>query len=76
MSGKQQLAEALETIPESATLEEAFTRLYKAFKERQRRRIAQPSRERPFGMDVGKGKIADDFDMPLPEDVERLFLGE
>lgn len=27
------------------------------------------------GMDVGRGWVADDFDAPLPEDLQRLFLG-
>jgi hypothetical protein len=30
---------------------------------------------RPMGMDVGKGRIADDFDAPLPEDLLELFEG-
>jgi hypothetical protein len=28
-----------------------------------------------MGMDVGKGRIADDFDAPLPEDLLELFEG-
>lgn len=76
MSGKQQFAEALAAVPESASLEEVFARLYAAFKEKQRRQAAQGRRSRPFGMDVGKGSIAEDFDASLPEDVQRLFLGD
>jgi len=30
---------------------------------------------RPIGIDVGKGKIAEDFDAPLPDDLQRLFEG-
>lgn len=30
---------------------------------------------RPIGIDVGKGRIADDFDAPLPEDLLELFEG-
>ena len=30
---------------------------------------------RPVGIDVGKGWVADDFDAPLPEDLQRLFEG-
>ena len=26
-----------------------------------------------MGMDVGKGRVADDFDAPLPEDLQTLF---
>ncbi len=28
-----------------------------------------------MGMDIGKGWVADDFDAPLPEDLQRLFGG-
>lgn len=76
MSGKQHFAEALAAVPDSASLEEVFERLYAAFKEKQRRRAAQAAASRPFGMDVGKGHIAADFDAPLPDEIERLFLGE
>jgi hypothetical protein len=30
---------------------------------------------RPIGIDAGKGRIADDFDAPLPEDLLKLFEG-
>jgi hypothetical protein len=30
---------------------------------------------RPIGIDVGKGWVADDFDAPLPEDLQQLFEG-
>lgn len=32
-------------------------------------------RLRPIGIDAGKGWVADDFDTPLPEDLQRLFEG-
>ena len=31
---------------------------------------------RPLGLDEGKGWVADDFDAPLPEDLQKLFDGE
>jgi len=37
----------------------------------QRRR----ERKRKMGMDAGRGWVADDFDAPLPDDLERLFTG-
>ncbi len=43
MSAKQQLAEAIATLPESTSLEEAFERLYAAFKEKLRREAALSS---------------------------------
>jgi hypothetical protein len=30
---------------------------------------------RPIGIDAGKGWVADDFDAPLPEDLQGLFEG-
>lgn len=30
---------------------------------------------RPIGIDAGKGRIADDFDAPLPADILDLFEG-
>ncbi|HEY9420901.1 MAG TPA: hypothetical protein VIW92_05785 [Thermoanaerobaculia bacterium] len=30
---------------------------------------------RPIGMDVGKGRIAEDFDAPLPDEILDLFEG-
>lgn len=30
---------------------------------------------RPIGIDVGKGWVAEDFDAPLPEDLQQLFQG-
>ena len=30
---------------------------------------------RPIGIDSGKGWIADDFDAPLPEEIQDLFEG-
>ncbi len=30
---------------------------------------------RGMGMDVGRGWVADDFDAPLPEELQRLFEG-
>jgi hypothetical protein len=38
----------------------------------QRRR----ERKRKMGMDAGRGWVADDFDAPLPDDLERLFTGQ
>ena len=32
-------------------------------------------RGRGMGMDAGKGWVADDFDAPLPEDLQKLFEG-
>jgi hypothetical protein len=32
-------------------------------------------RLRPIGIDAGKGWVADDFDAPLPEDLQQLFEG-
>ncbi len=37
---------------------------------------APPDRRAALGMDRGKVHIADDFDAPLPEDVQRAFEGE
>lgn len=74
MSAKQQLAEAVASLPESASLEDAFDRLYRAFKEKLRRQEEQP-RRRPFGIDAGRGHIAADFDAPLPDEIERAFSG-
>jgi hypothetical protein len=38
----------------------------------------EPARRepRPIGIDAGKGRIAEDFDAPLPEDLLRLFEGQ
>lgn len=30
---------------------------------------------RKMGLDAGRGWVADDFDAPLPDDLERLFSG-
>ncbi|HEX6898392.1 MAG TPA: type II toxin-antitoxin system prevent-host-death family antitoxin [Thermoanaerobaculia bacterium] len=30
---------------------------------------------RPIGIDVGKGRIAEDFDAPLPDEILDLFEG-
>lgn len=38
----------------------------------QRRR----ERKGKMGMDAGRGWVADDFDAPLPDDLERLFTGQ
>ena len=32
--------------------------------------------KRPLGMDAGRVKIADDFDAPLPDDLQRSFDAE
>lgn len=78
MSARDQLAKALQDIPESASLQEAFDRLYAAFREKLRREAAQDGavRTRPFGLDVGRGSIASDFDAPLPDEILRGFTGE
>ncbi|AUX26434.1 uncharacterized protein SOCEGT47_069960 [Sorangium cellulosum] len=39
-------------------------------------RAAPIDRRAALGMDRGKVQIADDFDAPLPEDVQRAFDGE
>jgi hypothetical protein len=35
----------------------------------------RPERKRKMGMDAGRGWVADDFDTPLPDDLQRLFTG-
>jgi hypothetical protein len=37
---------------------------------------APSDRRAALGMDRGKVQIADDFDAPLPEDLQRAFEGE
>jgi hypothetical protein len=32
-------------------------------------------RLRPIGIDAGRGWVADDFDAPLPEDLQQFFEG-
>ena len=39
-------------------------------------KAAAPDRRTALGMDRGKVHIADDFDAPLPEDIQRAFDGE
>ncbi len=39
------------------------------------RASGKPGR-RPVGIDAGKGSVPDDFDDPLPADLQRLFDGE
>jgi hypothetical protein len=41
-----------------------------------RQKPATPDRRAALGMDRGKVKIADDFDAPLPEDLQRAFDGD
>lgn len=36
---------------------------------------AQKRPRRPLGLDVGKGWIAEDFDAPLPDEIQRAFEG-
>ena len=36
---------------------------------------AEKSLSRPIGLDIGKGRIAEDFDAPLPEEILGLFEG-
>jgi hypothetical protein len=84
MSIKQQFADVVAEFPEGTTVEEAFERLYSAFKEKLRRNapplgtpaLSGPRRPRPFGMDAGLGRIAPDFDAPLPEDLQQAFFGD
>ncbi len=38
--------------------------------------VSAPLGARPLGMDKGKIWIAEDFDAPLPEEMQRLFNGE
>jgi hypothetical protein len=42
------------------------------------RTASRPLRDRrsqAMGMDEGKGRVAEDFDAPLPDDLQRLFEG-
>jgi hypothetical protein len=71
MSTKQQMAQVIAELPESASLEEAFDRLYKAFKDKLRRE----ARPRKLGVLVGQVRMADDFDAPLPDSVLAEFEG-
>jgi hypothetical protein len=41
-----------------------------------KQRAALADRRAALGMDRGKVQIADDFDDPLPEDLQRAFDGE
>lgn len=41
-----------------------------------KQKAAPPDRRAALGMDRGKVQIADDFDAPLPEDLQRAFDGE
>lgn len=41
-----------------------------------RQKATTPDRRAALGMDRGVVKIADDFDAPLPEDLQRAFDGE
>ena len=38
-------------------------------------RLPSNPRSQAMGMDMGKGWVADDFDAPLPEDLQQLFEG-
>lgn len=61
MSVKQALSEAIEALPESTTLEEAFERLYRAFRLKQAASGAEPERPLVTG---GKGVL-------IPEEILR-----
>lgn len=39
-------------------------------------KVAPRDRRAALGMDRGKVQVADDFDAPLPEDLQRAFDGE
>lgn len=41
-----------------------------------KRLLGIPDRRAALGMDRGRVTIADDFDAPLPNDLQRLFDGE
>lgn len=69
MSAKQELAAAVSALPETASIEEAFERLYQAFREKMR---TNPRRRR-LGALAGQVRVADDFDAPLPDEVLRAF---
>lgn len=86
MSIKQQLGAAVQALPDSvSTLEEAFAQLYRAFKLKRamvEHRQQEPSvaelaerRRQAMGQDRGKLFIADDFDAPLPSELQQLFEG-
>ena len=40
------------------------------------RKTERPDRRAALGMDRGTVRIAEDFDAPLPEDLQRAFEGE
>ena len=63
------MAQIIAELPESASLEEAFDRLYKAFKEK----LRQEAKPRKLGVLVGQVRMANDFDAPLPESVLAEF---
>lgn len=68
---KKQLAEAIESLPESSSLEEAFERLYRAFKQKLRRDHSNPSMHGR----VREGRLKIDEPINLPDDTEvRLAL--
>ncbi len=54
MSAKQQLSEAVASLPESTTLQEAFDRLYRAFKEKLRREAERNTPLQPLPMLEGQ----------------------
>lgn len=66
MSAKRELAELVESLPESASVEEAFLRVYQAFREKLHRQAA------PVGAGVLAGQVQDgrlrvDEPCPLPD---------
>lgn len=68
MSAKQQFAEVIASVPESASLEEVFARLYMAFKEKMRQQTAG----RPASLPDAGDEISPD----LAESIASLDLLE
>ena len=73
MSLKQQLAAAVEELPEDLTVEEAFGRLYEAFKRKQLRSKPQRVRRPPAELSGTLQILGDIVAPPLePEDWDML----
>ena len=60
MSAKQQLAEAVAALPETASLQEAFARLYQAFKEKLRREEGSRRSGEWLGIEKTPGVVGGD----------------
>jgi hypothetical protein len=43
---------------------------------RARDQAGEEQERRALGMDAGKGWVAEDFDAPLPDEIQRAFEGE